>query len=75
VFRPIVTILFELIDYIPGTRSLALTVIADSETLDMLRRTIAERYPNVGFDLILADDPERVREVFNNRVIVGRRFG
>ncbi len=74
-FRPIVTTLPELIDFVPGTRSLAATVIAPPGAGEALRDQIRARYPNVWFDLIDADDIERVTEVLNERVRIGRRFG
>lgn len=74
-FRPIVTTHTELIAYIPNTQSLAVTLIAPSDAVDTLRLVIADRYPNILFDLVLADDLNRVRFVFNDRVMINRRFG
>lgn len=74
-FRPMVTTHAELIDYIPSTQSLAATVIAPPDMLDAMRMTIRDRYPNVYFDLIVADDINRARYVLDERVRVNRRFG
>ncbi len=74
-FRPIVTAHTELIDYIPNSQSLAVTVIAPPDTAEAVRVAIADRYPNVLFDLILTDDMESVRFLFNDRVLLNRRFG
>ncbi len=74
-FRPIVTAHTELIDYIPNTQSLAVTVITPPDTAEAMRVAIAERYPNVLFDLVLTDDIESVRFLFNDRVLLNRRFG
>lgn len=74
-FRPMVTTMPELIDLIPSTRSLAVTVIAPAELADTMRTAITGRYPNIWFDLIITDRFERVTEVFNARVRSGLRFG
>lgn len=74
-FRPLVTTHSELIDHIPSTQSLAVTVIAPPDAVETMRLVIADRYPNVRFDLILAENLDVVREVLNNRVTLNRRFG
>ena len=74
-FRPMVTTRSELIDFIPNTKSLAVTVITPAEMVDTMRLAIASRYPNVWFDLIVADDINDVRDTLNQRVRVNRRFG
>lgn len=74
-FRPMVTTQFELIDLIPSSRSLAITVLAPADLVNTLQVAIADRYPNVWFDLIIIDDVERIRDLFNSRVQSGRRFG
>ncbi|KXK22656.1 MAG: hypothetical protein UZ15_CFX003000950 [Chloroflexi bacterium OLB15] len=74
-FRPMVTTQFGLIDLIPSTSSLAVTVIAPSDMVATMRAAIEGRYPNVWFDLIIADDPTRVRQVFDDRVTANLRFG
>ncbi len=74
-FRPIVTTHSELISFIPSTRSLGATVITTPETVDVMRATIQQTYPNVYFDLIEARDRDAMRTLFNERVRVNRRFG
>lgn len=74
-FRPIVTTLTELIDYVPGSKSLAATVIAPPDLVETMQRAIRDRFRNVYFDLIVADNPVRVKEVFDGRVQLGLRFG
>ena len=65
----------ELIDFIPGSHSLAVTVIATPDTVDLMRQQIKERYANVWFDLIVADTLQNVADTFNLRARVNRRFG
>ena len=74
-FRPIVTTHDDLIGLIPGSRSLAVTVIASPDTADVVRSEIKERYINVWFDLILADSIDAVMETLNTRARSNRRFG
>jgi hypothetical protein len=42
---------------------------------DMMRVSIEEAYPNVLFDLIVADDKTAVQQILNNRVQANARFG
>lgn len=74
-FRPIVTDTVELINFIPSTQSLAATVLCPPELVETMTRVIREHYPNVWFDLIVADDLATVAETLNMRVRVNRRFG
>jgi hypothetical protein len=74
-FRPMVTTSVDLIDLIPSTQSLAVTVIATPDLVETLRQAITGRYPNVWFDVIEADNLEEVATTLNNRVQVNRRFG
>lgn len=74
-FRPIVTTMPELIDLIPNTSSLAVTVISPPEMIDLMRAAIADQYPNVYFDLIETTTFDEVRTIFEQRTRLGLRFG
>jgi hypothetical protein len=74
-FRPIVTQQSELIDYIPNAQSLGATLIVSAELAEITRSTLQQAYPNVYLDVIVADDLDRVRDIFDTRVRVNRRFG
>ncbi len=75
-FRPIVTSNWTLVEFVPHTKSLAVTVIAPPDMADSMRASIQAKYANVLFDLIVADtDLDSVAEVFNSRVWANRRFG
>ncbi len=74
-FRPIVTTHEELIEFIPGTQSLAVTVIATPDTLNLMYTQIKARYPNIWYDPISADSLQNVADTFNLRARVNRRFG
>jgi hypothetical protein len=75
VFRPIVTPMIELIEHIPSDRSLAATVITPPGLVETMRQAIQVRYPNVYFDLIIAEEQAQVAGVFAQRVETNRRFG
>ena len=74
-FRPMVTTHEELIQFIPSSRSLAVTVLATADTAALMQTLIKDRYANVWFDLIIADTTDNVRETLNLRARVNRRFG
>lgn len=75
-FRPIVTPVWDFIDYIPSDRSLAVTVITPPDMADTMTQIIQKQFPNVLFDLIIAEgDFTNVTDVLNARVWANRRFG
>jgi hypothetical protein len=75
-FRPMVATIWDYINYIPSDRSLATTVIATPDMADSMREIIQKQYPNVLFDLVLAEgDYANVADVLNARVWGNRRFG
>ncbi|MDZ4763559.1 MAG: hypothetical protein SGI73_03335 [Chloroflexota bacterium] len=74
-FRPIVTTLPELMQYIPPSQSLAATILTLPETAEVIETALRVRYPNLWLDMIIADDLERVRQLFVQRVRLNLRFG
>ncbi|MBC6937410.1 MAG: hypothetical protein DWB42_16470 [Chloroflexi bacterium] len=75
-FRPMVTTTWSFIEHIPSDRSLAVTVIAPPDMAEAMRQAVQQPYPNVLFDLVVAEgDLQSVVETFNARVWSGRRFG
>lgn len=75
IFRPIVTTNIELVDFVPGEKSLAVTVISPDAFVEAMTERIKVQYPNVWFDLIVADDMQGVADVFANRTQRHQRFG
>lgn len=75
-FRPILATGWDFIDFIPNDRSLAVTVITPPDMVATMTEAILGKYPNVVFDLVLAQgDLSSVAEVLNNRVWANRRLG
>jgi hypothetical protein len=76
VFRPIVTSNWNMIEFIPRDKSLAVTVIAPPDMVESMSAAIHEKYANVLFDLIVVgSELSSVADVFNTRVWANRRFG
>lgn len=77
-FRPVVTTVIDFFELMPYEKSLAVTlIISEARHID-LERQIRERYPNAYLDPIIIypnDTLERVNQIFEMRVQVGRRFG
>jgi hypothetical protein len=75
VFRPMFSTRLELVDLIPSSSSLALTVLAPPDLGETLAQSFRMRFPYVYVDLIVADDLARVRDVLNSRAQQNLRFG
>jgi hypothetical protein len=75
-YRPIVTSSWEFIGHIPSDKSLATTVITPPDMADSMAQAIQKTYPNVLFDLIIANgDMKAVADTLNARVWSNKRFG
>lgn len=75
-FRPIISPTWNFIDYIHSDKSLGVTVIATPDLAQAMTDAIQKQFPNVLFDLIIAEgDYTNVTEVLNARVWANRRFG
>jgi|FLYN01.1.fsa_nt_gi hypothetical protein len=74
-FRPIVTTLPDFIGFVPNTQSVAATVITPPDQADAMTRAIHDHFPNVLIDLIVTEDLDAVRDLFNSRVWANRRLG
>ena len=75
-FRPIVTTRWDFIEHIPYSQSLAVTVITPPDSAHLLTDQIQRRWPNVLFDLVLANgDLQHVSDLLAARVRSNRRLG
>jgi len=75
-FRPIVTTIPDFIEYMPYNKSMAATIIATPDTVDAMTAAIKDPYPNIWFDLVIAEgDYTNVANILNGRVWSNRRFG
>lgn len=74
-FRPIVSTRPELIGFVSHTHSLAATVIAPPDQVEAMTAQIQQQYPNVWFDLIVAEDRDWVANILHTRALRNQRFG
>ena len=74
-FRPTVISSTDYIAYIPPTKSVATTVLTTPDLVDYMTHHIQERWPNVYFDLIVANDVGTIADILSQRTQSGRRFG
>ena len=73
-FRPVVATDLSLIDFFQSDKSLAATVISPPQYIPTMTERIKDRYPNVWFDLIVADSRQDVGDILNERVQRNQRF-
>ncbi len=73
-FRPIVTSDLSLMDFLTSDKSLAVTVIAPPHMVATMTERIKDPYPNVWFDLIVAERRQDVGDILNERVQRNQRF-
>ena len=59
----------------PYDKSLAVTVVAAPDQVETMNQQVRDAWPNVWYDLIVAEQANVLVEVFNQRVASGRRFG
>jgi hypothetical protein len=74
-FKPSLMTVYDFINFLPKSSSLAVTIITTPDMVDLMNKQIGVRWPNVYMDLIVANTPREVEELLNSRVAVGRRFG
>jgi hypothetical protein len=75
-FRPIVTTLADFINFFTPDRSLATTVIATPDTVELMTQVISDPYPNILFDLIVAEGTlDTIAQLLNDRAQRNAPFG
>jgi len=74
-FKPTLMTVYDFINFLPKSSSLAVTVITTPDMVDLMNKQIAVRWPNIYMDLIVANTPNEVEDLLNSRVAAGRRFG
>ncbi len=74
-FRPMIVTNLDLIQYIPTDRSLAVTVLARSDTIDYMNAQIRDAWPNIWYDPVIADTLEGMTQVLNWRADALSPFG
>lgn len=74
-FRPTVVTDWKLIDMIPSSKSLAVTVLARQDTAEYMEKRIRETYPNIFYDTIVFDTLGEMQAELDQRATYQRRFG
>jgi hypothetical protein len=74
-FRPTVLTDWNLIKFVPLSRTLAVTVLARSDTIGYLKRRVRDRWPNIYFDAVVFDTLEEMQATLDQRVDLLKRFG
>jgi len=75
VFRPTVITDWSLIGVLPGDKSLAVTVLARSDTASYMEEHIRNTWPNVFYDPIVFDTLSDMQSELDMRATYQRRFG
>jgi len=74
-FRPTVLTDWSLIERIPNNKSLAITVLARSDTINFVEEEIQQRWPNVLFDAVVYDSLDEMQQELEERAREQRRYG
>ncbi len=74
-FRPTVLTDWNLIGQLPFGKSLAVTVLARSDTADYMDQAIHQTWPNVFYDPVVFDTLAEMQEELERRATYKKRFG
>ena len=74
-FRPVVLTHLDLIRYVPNTHTVAVTVLARSDTIGYMDQEIRDAWPNVWYDPVVADTLEGMTQVLEWRAERQTPFG
>ncbi len=74
-FRPTVMTDWDLIEQIPGNKSLAITVLARKDTISYLNERVRDTWSNVFYDPVVFDSLAEMKEELDRRATYQKRFG
>ncbi|HEC22801.1 MAG TPA: hypothetical protein ENI95_07780 [Chloroflexi bacterium] len=74
-FRPTVLTDWRMIELLPSDKSLAVTVLARSDTIDYMNERVRDAYPNVFYDPIVFDSLAEMQAELDRRATYQQRFG
>lgn len=74
-FRPTLITSPEYIAFLPRNKSLGITILSTPDMAGYMSQGIRDRWPNVWFDLIVAESESKVATVLQDRATSGKRFG
>jgi hypothetical protein len=73
-FQPILTDNWDLLGYIPASKSVAVTVLARPDTADYVRKQVKAQRDDIQYDPVIADDLTSMEDILNRRAETGQRF-
>jgi hypothetical protein len=74
-FRPMVLTEWDLIRFMPTNKSLAVTVLARSDTIEYVTERIQVQWPSILFDPVVYDNLGDMQKELDNRATYQKRFG
>jgi len=74
-FRPTVLTDWRMIRNVPASKSMAVTVLARSDTIAYLNKRIRDTWPNLYYDAIVYDNLSQMQAELDRRADVLKRFG
>jgi hypothetical protein len=74
-FRPVVTTEIDLLQYIPASERVAVTVLARSDTISYMDEQIRDVWPDIMYDPVVSDSLEEMTQLLNWRVDADLPYG
>ncbi len=74
-FRPIVIGDLDLINYVPGNRSVAITTLARRDMAKKIADDVTKRYPKAKYDPLVYDYLDEIKLTLDGRADFQQRFG
>jgi len=75
VFRPTVLVNWRLIRTIPYSKTLAVTVLARSDTIKYMDKRVRDVWPNIYYDALVYDTLAEMQAELDRRALLLKRFG
>lgn len=74
-FRPMVIVDLDLVSYVPGGRTIAITTLARRDMAPAVSALIKKRYPGVHHDPLVYDFVDEMKLTLDGRTDLNQRFG
>ncbi len=74
-FRPVLLDQPDFIQWMPYSKTLAVTVISSPAQVEAMNALLRDPWPNIWYDLVVVESAAALAEIFAQRVAAGRRFG
>jgi hypothetical protein len=73
-FQPILTDNWDLLRYIPSSKSVAVTVLARPDTAVYVRKQVKKQREDIQYDPVVTEDLESMETILNQRTDSSLRF-